>query len=186
MRPFIAPRRRVFLGCEGESEQGYGKRLEALSNEPRKRFHFDTVLLQPGAGDASVLIRVALAKMCREEARYGAYDYRAILLDSDTRNVAPDRMLHAIAEAGQGGVLLIWQDPCHEALLLRHLEGNQTKRPRTTGQANSALLRVWRNYRKPMQASDLQPYIDRAAVFRAAAVEAGLRDFLDMIGFGTT
>ena len=142
-RPGAVRRLRVFLGCEGQSEQGYGKRLEALLNEPRKRFHFDTALLQPGAGDASVLIRVALAKMRREEARYGAYDHRAILLDSDTRDVAPDRMIHAIAEAGQGGVLLIWQDPCHEALLLRHFEGNQTKRPRTARQANAALLRIW-------------------------------------------
>ncbi len=186
MRPFIALRRRVFLGCEGESEQSYGKRLEALSNEPCKRFHFHTVLLQPGAGDASVLIRVALAKMRREEARYGgAYEHRAILLDSDTRNVVPDRMLHAIAEAGQAGVLLIWQDPCHEALLLRHLEGNQTKRPRTARQANAALLQFWPVYRKPMSAASLSTHIDRAAVRRAAAVEDGLCEFLNKIGFST-
>lgn len=174
----------MFLGCEGQSEQGYGKRLEALLNEPRKRFHFDAVLLQPGAGDASVLIGVALDKMCREEEKYGAYDHRAILLDSDTRGVAPDRMLRAIAEARKKGVLLIWQEPCHEALLLRHLEGTQTKRPKTAGQADAALQRAWRGYSKPMHASGLKLRIDRAAVLRAAAVEAGLRDFLNMVGFG--
>ena len=184
-RPNAIPRLRVFLGCEGQSEQSYGKRLEALLNEPRRQFHFDTVLLQPGAGDASVLIRVALAKMHREEAKYGAYDHRAMLLDSDMRGVAPDRMLHAIAEAEKRGVLLIWQDPCHEALLLRHLEGTQTKRPKTAGQASAALQRAWRGYSKPMQAADLKLRIDRAAVLRAAAVETGLRDFLNMIGFGT-
>lgn len=184
-RPNAIPRLRVFLGCEGQSEQGYGKRLEALLNEPRRQFHFDTVLLQPGAGDASVLVRVALAKMDREEAKYGAYSHRAILLDSDTRGVAPDRMFNAIAEAGKRGVVLIWQDPCHEALLLRHLENTQMKRPKTVRQANAALQRAWRGYSKPMQAIDLKPRIDLAAVRRAAAVEVGLRKFLNMIGFDT-
>lgn len=182
-RPVIVQRRRVFLGCEGQSEQSYGKRLEALLNDPAPRFHIDTVLLQPGAGDPPALIMAALDAMCRKEEQRGAYDHRAILLDADKRGVAPDRAKQAEAAAREQNVLLAWQELCHEALLLRHLADGHTRRPQTADDAHAALLRLWSAYRKPMSAASLSTHIDRAAILRAVVVEAGLHDFLRRIGF---
>jgi hypothetical protein len=50
-RPAIKPRKTVFLGCEGESEQSYGQFLNDVLNEKGLRFHIEVVNLNPGAGD---------------------------------------------------------------------------------------------------------------------------------------
>ena len=84
--------------------------------------------------------------------------------------------------AGDHGIKLIWQAPCHEALLLRHLPGRASDRPPTSKLAQSALKAVWPEYEKPMSPASLSKRIDLAGLRRAAAVEPGLKEFLSDIG----
>lgn len=49
-------RRRVFFGCEGESERSYGTLLNKLLDQIRPDVHLDVVLLQPGSGDHLALV----------------------------------------------------------------------------------------------------------------------------------
>jgi hypothetical protein len=79
-------------------------------------------------------------------------------------------------------VHLIWQEPCHEGFLLRHLEGHETARPPTSDLASQALKRIWAEYHKPMAALHLAGRIDLEALRRASSVEAALAAFLDQIG----
>ena len=84
--------------------------------------------------------------------------------------------------AREHDIRLIWQEPCHEALLLRHLPGRASDRPPTSKLALTALKAVWKEYEKPMSAASLSRRIDMAGLRRAAAAEPGLREFLNDIG----
>jgi hypothetical protein len=62
-RARIPPRRRFFLGCEGESEQSYGALLQIVADESLQlRIHLDLQLL--GGGDPLAIVEAAV-----EEAR---------------------------------------------------------------------------------------------------------------------
>ena len=110
------------------------------------------------------------------------YAERFILLDRD--QVQGNRRMEEDVGclAAEHRIKLIWQEPCHEALLLRHLPERASDRPPTSKLAESALKAVWPEYKKPMSAASLSKRIDLAGLRRAAAVEPGLRGFLNDIG----
>jgi hypothetical protein len=179
----IPQRRRIFLGCEGESERSYGALLARLV-EKRRRVHIDAVLLKPGGGDPLALIELAIRRVRERTLRNGAYTEMAVLLDADTRGISRERDSRAIDMADKEGLRLVWQEPCHEAFLLRHLQGCQMLRPMTSASAMDELRRRWPQYRKALPAMRLADRIDEDAVRRAAAVEGVLKDFLAEIDFG--
>ena len=94
----------------------------------------------------------------------------------------PQRAERARRVAADNNITIIWQDPCFEAVLLRHLEGHATRRPPDTPEGGRALLRVWPDYQKPMPRAGLARRIDRASVLRAAAVEPELEVLLRCLG----
>jgi hypothetical protein len=179
----IPQRRRIFLGCEGESEQSYGALLRRLVEVRHRRIHLDTVLLRPGGGDPLALMERAVQLMGQRVSRGGNYAAKAVLLDCNGCGQSHDRDRRAHALAEEHGLRLIWQEPCHEGLLLRHLDGCDAFRPATSDQALSDLQRHWPEYRKATPASRLAVRIDENGVRRAAAVEHALQAFLMEIEF---
>lgn len=113
----------------------------------------------------------------------GAFRAQFILLDDDLIGQNPVRDQRAHGIANQAGFQFFWQSSCHEALLLRHLDGCATLRPATTPLAEAALRHRWPEYTKGMSAADLAKRIDAAGVRRAAAVEPELATFLQAIDF---
>jgi hypothetical protein len=95
---------------------------------------------------------------------------------------APDRAERARTLARQNSIQLIWQQPCHEAFLLRHHLGRDTHRPPDSPNAGRALEREWPQYRKPMAAIDLRARMDIEAVYRVARVEPEFAALLRAIG----
>ncbi|MFJ7440239.1 RloB domain-containing protein [Methylorubrum thiocyanatum] len=182
-RALIPQRRRVFLACEGESEQSYGALLSRLIDTQHRRTHLDIVLVQPGGGDPLAIVERAIRLMRERVRRFGAYAGRAVLLDADKLGSNPERDRKIEPLAQREGLRLIWQDPCHEALLLRHLNGCAALRPVDTARAAEELQRRCANYRKGMAALRLANFIDVRGVLRAAAVEPALDDFLTAIEF---
>src|SRR5271163_2170925 len=123
-RRLIPQRRRVFLGCEGESERGYGALVNRLLETRRQDVHLDIALLKPGGGDPLALIELAVRRITEgERKRESPYVHRAVLLDADRRGQSPARDARIPALAATARLRIIWQEPCHEALLLRHLDG---------------------------------------------------------------
>jgi hypothetical protein len=182
-RVFRPQRKRVFLGCEGESERGYGTLLQRLLERQRQDIHLNVVLLQPG-GDPLEIVRLAQRRIAESERRGETpYVVRAVLLDADRCGQAPERDAQVAPIADAVRLRLIWQRPCHEAVLLRHLDGCQHLRPRTSSQAEQKLCQRWREYVKGMPAQRLEKQIGEEAVIRAASVEPELCDFLVAIGF---
>lgn len=179
----IPQRRRIFLGCEGESEQGYGALLRILLEEVRQDVHLDPVFL--GGGDPLALVKRAAERISRSELtrHEPPYEVRALLLDSDLRGQNSDRDQQALHLAKTFTLRLIWQEPCHEAFLLRHFAECDRLRPPTSALARSRLLQIWNGYEKGMPSTRLMQQLTRVHVLRAAAVEQELQAFLADIGF---
>src|SRR5262249_29702683 len=106
-RPWMPRRRPIFLGCEGESERGYGGLLRRLLEDIRPDRHLEVVLLQPGGGDPLALVKMALDRIARNQGnRSTRYMARALLLDSDRFGETPARSRAAETKAAAGGLRL--------------------------------------------------------------------------------
>jgi hypothetical protein len=67
-RPTVRPQRRpIFLGCEGESERGYGRLIGRLCDETRRDLYLDVTLLRLGGGDPLALVEMARQIIARNE-----------------------------------------------------------------------------------------------------------------------
>jgi hypothetical protein len=178
----IPQRTRIYLGCEGPSEQSYGRLLITIADAAGLHLHIDNDVLQPGGGDPLALVRLSIRRIEQKERQRGGFTFRALLLDRDRVGQSPERDGQVERLAAANDVLLIWQDPCHEGFLLRHLEGNETARPMTSELAMQALRRVWPEYEKGIPASQLARRIDIAGVLRTRLKEQAFADFLERIG----
>ncbi|OZA92230.1 MAG: hypothetical protein B7X76_00540 [Azorhizobium sp. 39-67-5] len=144
--------------------------------------HLEVVNLNPGAGDPLARLRRADQEIARRRQRRSEFARKAVLMDSDQVDGDAQRRNETERLAQQLGIRIIWQETCHEAFLLRHLEGFAQHRPPTTNGAGVALQAAWPQYRKPMTKLLLARRIGLAEVRRAAAVEAALAAFLTEIG----
>lgn len=176
----IQLRARIYLGCEGQSEQSYGARLGQIADGVGLHLHFDNDVL--GGGDPLAIVELAIRRIAQKEARRGRFVHRAVLLDRDRLGLSPERDRQIAPLAQRNDLLLIWQSPCHEGFLLRHFDGHETTNPTANELALQALRRVWPEYRKGMPALELAMRIDLSAIKRAASVEADFRSFLRRIG----
>lgn len=181
-RPIIQPKKPVFLGCEGESEVAYGQVLNDLLRAAAFPIHLHVEVLAPGAGDPLARVQRALQRITERERRRVKFQLKAILLDSDQAALEPARVARARRLAVQHDIALIWQNPCHEALLLRHMPSCADRRPANSRAAQQMLRRSWPEYEKPMTRAQLAKRIDLDAIRQAAGVEPELRAFLVDIG----
>lgn len=180
-RPGIQQRQRVFIGCEGESERGYVAYLDRLLKAKDRPFHLDPRLLQPGSGDPLALVRKA-AQELKKGLEHGPYCLRVILLDSDKRQESPQRDRDALMLAAKYDFFLLWQKPCHEASLLRHIDGCATLRPSSPADALKELCKRWPAYEKGMTGNQIEAFLGDQGLLRAVEVEPEFRDFLTGLG----
>lgn len=180
-RSIIVQRTVIFFGCEGESEQGYGQLLNDFLRAANIPIHLEVVNLNPGAGDPIARLRRAEKVIARRRRRRSVFKGKLVLMDSDQVDDDAHGRQQAEQLADQLGVRIIWQQPCHEALLLRHLDGYEHNRPPTKQAAANALRAAWPEYRKPMTKNGLSRRIGIREVRRAASVELVLSDVLHEI-----
>ena len=180
--PHIPQRRPVYIGCEGASEASYAGLLQDMLRDGDLAVHLAIEELGPGAGDPLARIDMAVRRLAHLRRTRTAPAERFALLDADQAARDLQRAERARRLAADNNITIIWQDPCFEAVLLRHLEGHATRRPPDTPEAERALVRAWPEYRKPMPRAGLARRIDRASVLRAAAVEPELEALLGCLG----
>lgn len=179
-RPIIPQRKPIFIGCEGESEQGYAGFLQDLIQEAELHVHLNIDVLR--AGDPLARIELAIRKLARLRNTRGTFADRFVFLDTDQLVLSADRANRARQLAAANGIRVIWQEPCFEAVLLRHFTGRTAHRPLTNQATQNAILQEWPQYQKPMSRAELARKIDREAVTRAAGVEDDLMALLCCIG----
>jgi len=174
-------RRRIFVGCEGDSERSYIVLVQRIVENVHRKVHLDPQLLQPGGGDPLDLVRRAEEVITKIERTRDPYDAKYLLIDRDKYGSSPERDRQMQAILNRINARVIWQHPAHEALILRHLLGCATRRPASTQFAMQQLRQQWPEYDKPMSAMQLANRITLEALRRAAAVEDELRAFFASI-----
>ena len=182
-KPHIAQRTPIYIGCEGQSEVEYGFLIRSMAEAAGLPVHLRIEDIQ--AGDPLARVECAIARIAYIQRSRERFRHRFILLDTDQIRRSPDRADQARRLAVRNGIKLVWQDPCFEALLLRHLPGCAAHRPPDSDNALRALQREWPDYLKPMEPKDLVRRIDLEAVNRAAVVETELAEMLRIIGLLT-
>ncbi|MEM6464260.1 MAG: hypothetical protein AAF724_20330 [Pseudomonadota bacterium] len=181
-RPYIPIRRPVYVGCEGASEVSYASLLQDLIRESNLPVHLHVDELGPGTGDPLSRIEMAVLRIKRLRRKRSAPAERFALLDFDQAERDLQRAAQTRKLATENGITIIWQWPCLEAILFRHLPGKTHHRPLDTRRAVQALKKEWPEYDKPMTRANLARRIDRDAIVRAAGVEADLQAMLHSLG----
>ena len=170
-------RRRIFVGCEGDSEVSYIALIGRIVDDLHKTVYLDAQLLQPGGGDPLALVRQAEAAITKIERTREPYEEKYLLIDRDKIGNSPERDQQIQAILNRINAQVIWQDPAHEALLLRHLPGCETRQPASTQIAMQQLRQQWPQYEKPMSATQLANRINLEGLRQAAKAEDDLRAF---------
>lgn len=175
----IRQRRRIFVGCEGESEQSY---IALIQRHLGAAAAFHIVAPVLNGGDPLALLESA-RKAIRAQRANGRDPFveRFVLIDSDLRGRSPARDVECGAVAAEEGIDIVWQEPCHEAMLLRHLIGCHDRRPATSTASLEALRREWPRYRKNMTAQELEERIDRASLERAVEHDLEVAKLLRLV-----
>lgn len=181
-RPARAPKKRIFLGCEGDSEVSYGRFLNELLQRSNAPYVIATENLGIGAGDPVTRLYRAAQMIDRQTDARGAFHRRFALLDDDQVANDEPRRRQAEAIAAEHRIRIIWQRPCHEAFLLRHFPRHTTRQPATTALALAAVQDVWPDYRKGLAAARIAERLTLPQVQAVAAVEDGLAELLRVVG----
>lgn len=156
--------------------------LQDLIRDANLPVHLHIDELGPGTGDPLSRIEMAVLRLKLLERKRSAPKERFALLDFDQAERDPQRAERTRKLADDNRITILWQRPCFEAMLLRHLDGKAANRPPDTPGAIKTLEKEWPEYKKPMTRANLARRIDRAAVLRAATVEAELQALLRCIG----
>lgn len=180
--PHIPLRRLIYVGCEGKSEANYAGFLQDLCRDAGLPVHLVIDELAPGAGDPLDRIAMAVRRLGQLRKKREAPEKRFALLDSDQAERDPERAERARRLAEANGISIVWQHPCFEAVILRHLEGKAGQRPPDTPGSEKALGKIWPAYAKPMPRAALGAKFDLTALSRVANVEPELKAMLICIG----
>lgn len=160
----------------------YAGLLQDMLREAGLHVHLVVHDLGRGAGDPLARVQLAVQRLAQLRRTRIEPPERFILLDGDQAARDSTRAGCARHLAAQHNIGIVWQEPCFEALLLRHLPDCTTRRPPNTPEAVRVLEREWPGYKKPLSRATLAERIDRDAVRRAAGVERELEALLRCLG----
>lgn len=181
-RPIRPQRVPVFIGCEGQSEVAYAAWLRNQVRDRDLAYHLELADLGRGAGDPLARVEMAIERVERWERNREQFAGRFIFLDTDQLAISRARAQDARTRAEESGFVIIWQEPTHEAFLLRHLEGHLTKRPATKRLADQALVKVWADYQKPRTPEQLEQRLQLEGAYRVSGTLPELDNLLRAIG----
>jgi len=171
----------IFIGCEGQSEMGYAGWLLNLVREKALPFHLSLKDLGCG-GEPFKRVDMAIAYVKQIERNNERFVARYLFLDTDQLAASPGRADQVRRLAFENKFTVIWQEPTHEAFLLRHFPGRDTHCPPDKRAADVALAREWADYRKPCSAQQLEQRLSLDGAVRVAKQSPELAGLLRTIG----
>ena len=141
-RQRVRRRKRLFVGCEGESEQGYVSLLQRFADERGNAVQVDGKVITH-AGDPLAKIKRAIQIAAHNQrGSKPAYSSRFIMLDTDLMGQNRPRDAEIPDLAAQHKFILLKQNCCFEAFLLRHIAGHYDDEPPTAALAETRLQAV--------------------------------------------
>jgi len=170
----IRKRARFFIAIEGESEQSFIKWLQMLS-ENQLNIHLDTVVL--GGGGYKSMLKKAVREHRRRCKTSGHYKDRFLVVDGDRAEQGDWSIEELRHEAAKNKIIVCVQNPNHEGLLFRMMSGEI---PDSTS-ASAKLKSRWPNYKKPMNAGELERQFSLDDLLRVASVDSDLETLLKRI-----
>lgn len=179
LRPQRAP---IFIGGEGQSEVAYARWLGNLARDRDRPVHLKLCDLGQGAGDPYTRIEMAIERVERIERNSEPFVGRFVFLDTDQIDGDHARADLARRHARDNNFTVIWQQPTHEAFLLRHLPGRHMNQPPDKRAADAALVRDWPDYRKPRTPQQLEQRLALDGAIRVAERLQELAELLRLIG----
>lgn len=174
----IEPRRVVFIGCEGESEQAFARFLGDCCDAEGLHLHLHVKSMH--GGDSLSVVEQAGRYLARRRWKRDVDD-RLVLLDRD--HMPDDLRAGRDAEgaARSHGLDVIVQNPNLEGVLLRLHSGHE-RRQVAARDASAELRKVWPEYGKPPPADRLIERFATSDLRRAARHDGRLRRLLDVLG----
>ena len=178
-------RGRIFVAFEGKSEIAFCAWLQDLCEDHHLNVHLDRPRRMSG-GDPLALVQCGLKARERSKQSAGlGHRQSCLLIDSDRLDDGSPRSSDAIDLARREKLVLIRQQPCFEAVLLRLHEGCEKKVPSTAREALSQLQQVWPGYQKPPTRYQLADRFTFVHLQRLAAVEPEIARLLAILGLPT-
>ena len=177
-RHAIEPRRVVFIGCEGKSEQAFARFLGDCCDTEGLRLHLRVKSMH--GGDSLSVVEQS-GRYLAKHPGMRSIDARLVLLDRDRM---PDDLRagrDAEGAARSHGLEVIVQNPNLEGVLLR-LHAGHERRQVAARDAAAELRKVWPEYRKPPAADRLTERFATSDLRRAARHDGRLRRLLDVLG----
>lgn len=179
MRPQRKP---IYLGGEGQSEVSYAAWLRNAALDRALAVHLHLDNLGRGAGDPLARVELAIERIARHVQNREPFAGRYLFLDTDQLQKNKQRANLARGLAAAHGFHVIWQEPTHEAFLLRHLPGCHTKKPPDKKATEKALLKEWEDYSKPSTAEQIGQRLALDGAHRVAIQLPELEHLLRLIG----
>ncbi len=176
-RRSVEPRRVIFIGVEGKSDQAFARFLGNCCQEAGLHLHLD---VKPGSGGDSVAVVEEAVRHLRHSGKSNIRN-RLVLLDRDRIKQDLQAGRDAQAVASRAKLEIIFQEPNLEGLLIRLHQG-QENRIIAADNAMAELRKVWPEYSKPPTADQLSKRFTLSDVQRAAQHDSGLQRLLKVLG----
>jgi hypothetical protein len=161
---------------------GYASWLRTLVRDRELPYHLSLHDLGKGAGDPLARVKMAIDRPQDRERKLDRFAARYLFLDTDQLEIDADRAEQTHRLVDQHRIKVIWQNPTHEAFLLRHFPGCHTLQPPNKRAADQALMKEWNDYCKPCTAPQIERQITLEGAIRVANSLPELRDLLRFIG----
>ena len=176
-RRSVEPRRVIFIGVEGKSDQAFVRFLGHCCEEAGLHLHLE---VKPGNGGDSVAVVEEAARHLKRSGKSNISD-RLVLLDRDRIKQDLQAGRDAQAVASKAKLEIIFQEPNLEGLLIRLHPGQENRRI-AADNAITELKKVWPEYSKPPTADQLSQRFTLSDVQRAAQHDSELQRLLEVLG----
>lgn len=176
--PSIPQRKRIYIGCEGRAEVEYARWLQDLVNESHKQFHLSTKDLH-GGGNPIHMLEIALKDRARQQA-LSRFHASALLLDADTCSGASEIVADANRRAKKHGFIIVWQCPCGEGFLLRHVRGLRAAAEQSAREARDDFRRTF-NREPPLELHEIRGHFGRVGNDMLLEVAGSTEGFQELL-----
>ncbi len=177
-RHSVKPRRPIFVGVEGKSEQAFVKFLQHLCDDNGLSLSLDCA---KGSGGDRVMVVQEAGRSWKKRSGRNQYKDKLVLLDQDRVEEDREAGRDADARASELGFRIIYQAPNLEGLLIRLHQGSEQKTVKK-GTERARLQKLWPEYSKPPTADQLIRRFGLDDLRRAARHDEELGRLLDVLG----